>query len=191
MSEQANVVSIDALKTFRHAMSEFRDIAVMSLSGAQSDVQRTMLWLQHDQTSHWKNQLRKRKIKLAMAESELFRAQATSSDQRVSATMERRAVERTKQAVEECITKLANIKRWTRLLDREFLLYKGKCSQLASAAEGEIPKAVAKMEKMIQALENYVRLRMSPEEMRNELAEELLKPDKSDDEDAMDEEFDE
>ena len=158
MRQAARVSSIDALKHFKHALVEFGTMANMALGEAQADVQRTTWWIQNDQLAYWKNQKRKRTTRLAQAKSELFRAQAASPDLRGSDLLERKAVDKAQRALDEAETKIANVKRWSRLLEREVLLYKGQCQQLARAVEGDLPRAVASLEKMVAALERYVKL---------------------------------
>ncbi|MHC4210698.1 MAG: hypothetical protein ACYSWT_13405 [Planctomycetota bacterium] len=67
-------------------------------------------------------------------------------------------MERAEAAVQEAETKLANTKRWKRLLEREAILYKGECQRLARALEAECPQALSRLDKMIDALERYVKL---------------------------------
>ncbi|MHC4420882.1 MAG: hypothetical protein ACYS1E_09845 [Planctomycetota bacterium] len=158
MRKAARVTSIDALKDFKRVLAEFTVLATTSLSEAQAHVRRMTTWVEHEQPSYWKNERRKRAARLAEAKSELFRAQVEAADQHVSATIERRAVERAEAAVEEAETKLANTKRWKRLLEREAILYRGECQRLARALEAECPQALSRLDKMIDALERYVKL---------------------------------
>src|SRR5690348_6418592 len=57
---QANVQSIDALRAFRVALIKFAETGNIAMSAAESDVDRTLNWLQRDQTTFWSNQVRKR-----------------------------------------------------------------------------------------------------------------------------------
>ena len=70
--------------------------------------------------------------------------------------MERKAVNKAQRLLEEAETKINNVKRWSRLLDREVPLYRGLCQQLGRAVEGELPQALVKLENMISTLEKYV-----------------------------------
>ncbi len=158
MRQAASVSSINALKDFKRALDTFASIIRTALGEAQSDLQRTTWWVQQDRLTHWQAQKRKRTSQLAQAKSELFRAQVASPDQRVPATLERKAVDQAQQRLDEAQTKLASIKRWSRLLEREVILYKGHCQQLARAVDGEVPGALIRLDKMVGALEKYVRI---------------------------------
>ena len=158
MRQAANVSSIDALKDFKRALSGFATVITTALGEAQSDLQRTTWWVQQNQATHWKAQKRKRTTKLEQAKSELFRAQVASADQRASTVLERRAVDKAQRNLDEADTKIANISRRSRLLDREVILYKGQTQQLARVVEGDVPRALLRLDKMVDALEKYVRL---------------------------------
>ncbi|MHC4140904.1 MAG: hypothetical protein ACYSUF_03140 [Planctomycetota bacterium] len=158
MRKAARVTSIDALKDFRRVLAEFTTLATTALGEAHAYVRRTTSWVEHEQPSYWKNERRRRQTKLAEAKNELFRAQVEAGDGQVSATLQRRAVERTQAAVDEAETKLRNTKRWSRLLDRETILYRGECQKLARALDAEMPQALARLDKMAESLERYVKL---------------------------------
>ena len=164
MRPAAQVKSINVLRDFRRSLAEFAVLAIAAIDEAQADVQRTLWWVQNDQFSHWKNQKKKRTAKLAQAKSELFRAEVASPDQRVPATTERKAAEHAERALEEADTKIANVKRWGRALDREILLYKGQCQQLARAVEGDIPVSLARLDRMVASLEKYLHLAVPTED---------------------------
>jgi hypothetical protein len=133
-------------------------VANTALGEADADVRRTTSWVEHEQPSYWKAEIRKRTARLAEAKNELFRMQVEAQDAQVSATLQRRAVERCEAALHEAETKAANCKRWKRLLERETILYKSECQKLARIIENEMPQAMVRMDRMIQALERYVQL---------------------------------
>ena len=156
MRQAARVSSINALKDFKRALSSFGTVIKTALGEAQADLQRTTWWVQQDQLTRWKNEKRTRTARLDQAKSELFRAQVAAPDQRVPATMQRKAVDKAQRLMDEAETKIANVKRWTRLLDREVPLYKGHCQKLGRVVEGDLPRALIKLDRMVAALEKYV-----------------------------------
>ena len=158
MRQAARVSSINTLREFRHALIEFGDIDRSALGESESKIQRAVWFVEHDQPAYWQQQRRRRANELAQAQTELFRAQVASADQQVSATLERRAVLKAKQRLDEAQTKLDNLKRWRPILEREALLYRAQCQQLASSVDADLPKALATLDKMIQSLERYVKL---------------------------------
>ncbi|UCD75885.1 MAG: hypothetical protein JSV91_02990 [Phycisphaerales bacterium] len=158
MAKGARVRSIDVIRRFRAALCTFIEEASVSLSEAQSEVQRTLWWLQNDQVRNWQQQIRKRSEKVAQAKSELYRAQMapTSDGSRPSCVEERKLLARAEAALDEAETKLKRSKHWARVLDREQLMYRGQTQPLSSMLTADLPRAVAKMERMIENLQAYV-----------------------------------
>jgi hypothetical protein len=154
MSQFARVTSIDALRDFRAALLEFSETGRSALGEAQSDVQRTVWWVQHEIKEHWQRELKQRSNKLAEARTDLSRAQM----QKKSDVMERKAVQLAVRRVEESEEKLRQIKKWNTEFERQQLLFRGQCSQLSGTLDGELPKIVAWMERMIERLQQYVAL---------------------------------
>lgn len=159
MRQAARVTSIDALKDFKRALGSFGIVVNTALGEAQADLQRTTWWIQQDQLTRWKNEKRARTTRLEQAKSELFRAQVAAPDMRVPSTMQRKAVDKAQRLLDEAETKIANVKRWSRLLEREVVLYRGHCQKLGRVVEGDLPRALIKLDKMVAALEKYVSIR--------------------------------
>ncbi|NCF40409.1 MAG: hypothetical protein GWP75_09860, partial [Planctomycetia bacterium] len=55
-SESADVRSIDAIDRFRVALVEFVDAGRISVSEADSDLDRNVIWLERDRVPHWTRQ---------------------------------------------------------------------------------------------------------------------------------------
>ena len=64
MSQFARVTNVEVLADFKAALAGFAETAGLGLSEAQSDVQRTIWWIQQDRLSHWQRELKKRTDKL-------------------------------------------------------------------------------------------------------------------------------
>lgn len=158
MSEFARVTSLDALRDFKAALIDFAEQAGLALSEAQSDVQRTVGWLTNDRMVHWQREIKKRNEKLALAKSELFRKQLESNDTRTSAVVERKNVARAEQAVQEAEEKVKNCKKWKTALERELMLFRAQCGQVAGVVASDIPITIGRMEKMMDALHRYISL---------------------------------
>ena len=158
MRQSADVRSIDALKHAKAALAEFREIAGVALSEAQSEIQRTLWWLQHDQTTHWQHEVKRRSEKVAQAKNDLYRAELAAMDSQVSCIEQRKLLQRAEHQLDEARQKLQTLKHWIRILEREMLLFRGQCQPLAQAIDNELPTGEAKLEQMLDRLEAYVRL---------------------------------
>jgi hypothetical protein len=156
MAEFARVTSIEALRNFKGALADFAEQVGLALSEAQSDVQRTVAWLSNDRLMHWQREFKKRQEKLALAKSELFRKQMESNDTRTSAVVERKNVAKAERLVEEAEEKLKNVKKWRTVLERELMLFRAQCAQVAAVSQSDVPITIGRLEKMITSLEAYI-----------------------------------
>jgi hypothetical protein len=175
MAEFARVTSLDALRHFKAALADFGEQVGLALSEAQSDVQRTVSWLSNDRAMHWQRELKKRQEKLVLAKSELFRKQLESNDTRTSAVVERKNVAKAERLVEEAEEKLKSVKKWRTVLERELMLFRAQCAQVAAVSQSDVPITIGRMEKMLAALEAYISIAApssgapgAPSEMRVE-----------------------
>lgn len=155
MAEGAHVTSLDALRTFRGRYADFGDRARQAIDAAEADVQRTLSWLQSSRLPHWRSQVTRRRQQVAIAKSELFRAELGSRDERPSAVLERKNLARAQAALDEAETKIARIRHWGTMLEREFLLFKGQLQGLAARVQGDVPRGVARLGVLIEQLEAY------------------------------------
>ncbi|HWB21247.1 MAG TPA: hypothetical protein VG711_13190, partial [Phycisphaerales bacterium] len=121
MAQGAKVISLSVLTDVKAALIEFSDQARRALSETMTDAQRVKVWLEHEQTVHWQQEIRKRTAKVAEAKSQLYRAQMQSREERPSCVLERKAVVRAEAALQEASEKLQKTKRWASLLDREIM----------------------------------------------------------------------
>ncbi|MCI0363134.1 MAG: hypothetical protein L0Y44_06025 [Phycisphaerales bacterium] len=158
MGDFAKVTSLDVIRDFKAAVIEFAEDGNQALSEAQSDVQRTIWWIQNDRSAHWQREIKKRTDKLNQAKAELFKKQLESNDTRTSAIVERKNVAKWQAALDEAEQKLRNVKRWHQMLERELMIFKAGCAQVSTALAGDVPVAVGRIERMIMSLEAYVAL---------------------------------
>lgn len=157
MAERANVRSIDSIADFRARLIEYIDIARVSLGEAHSDVLRVQRWVDETKKNEWSRRHKKCRQQLANARSDLERAKIARPDAHPSMFMDQqRGVAKAKNAMEESERKLANVKRWSRELDREAMLFKGSLNRLDRLIEGDLAKAVVWLEKLVEHLQAYV-----------------------------------
>ena len=158
MAEFARVTSLDALREFKVALVEFQEEATVALSEATSEAQRGLWYITSDCKAIWQRELKKRNEKLAQAKAELFKKQIESNDTRTSAIVERKHVQRWEAAVNQAEEKLRAIKRWATALERDFMLFKAGVQGMSNIVASDMPNAAARIERMIQKLEEYIHL---------------------------------
>jgi tRNA A37 threonylcarbamoyladenosine synthetase subunit TsaC/SUA5/YrdC len=103
--------------------------------------------------------IRKKQEEVTMCKSALFRKQITPSanDQKASVVDEKKALQRAMAELEDAERRLKAAKRWSIELERQYALYKGAVQPLSAAVERDLPAAVARINRMIRALDEYLR----------------------------------
>jgi hypothetical protein len=161
MSEgTARVESTDALRIFRAALVKFAEAADLALGDAESELHRTLMWLETEQDTFWQHQVRKWTEQVAIAkdrvrQKKLFK---DSTGRMLSAIDEEKALAIAVRRLEEAQEKLTNTRRWARKLPKELHNYKGGVQRLATTVAVAIPAAVARLDKLGGLLEAYVSL---------------------------------
>jgi hypothetical protein len=160
MSETARIDSIAELRTFRVALVKFAEACNVALGDSESDMQRTLQWLDRDQVSYWNNQLAKRaetvaRCKEAVRMKKLFKS-PTGSQQ--SAVEEEKALRIAIRNYEEAEQKIVACKQWSKRLQKEIMMYKGGVTRFTSVLGGDIPRALAMLDAMATSLEEYASL---------------------------------
>jgi hypothetical protein len=160
MSNTARVDSIDTLKVFRVALIKFGEEANVALASAESEMLRMMGWLERDQVTFWQFQIRKRQEGLERAQEALRMKKLfpDASGRFPTPVEEEKAVRKWKAALEEAQEKLANCKKYSRVLQREIMNYKGGVQRFSTWVQAEVPNAVARLDRMVGKLEAYVAL---------------------------------
>ncbi len=156
MPESANVKSLDALRDFRVALIDFIDKAKRATSSAESEISHMHIWIGHTQLMYWKGTIRRAEEKLSQAKSELFRATISQPDNPRGPTDQIKLVRRRKEEIAAAQRKLQNTKRWGRILEHENHEYRSAMTPLTASLDGELQKAVVKIDNAINSIELYV-----------------------------------
>jgi hypothetical protein len=158
MSTGARVENIEALKLFKANLLKFSEKISVALDDAETEMQRTLNWLENEQPNYWIGQIRKRheaveRAKEALRSKRLFK---DSSGRTPTAVDEEHALAAAKRRLEEAEQKSVATKQWARRLQKELLLYKGQVTRLVVACSTDIPAAVAQLNNIVSTLEQYI-----------------------------------
>tara|TARA_B110000196_G_scaffold312715_1_gene318356 strand:- start:268 stop:894 length:627 start_codon:yes stop_codon:yes gene_type:complete len=156
MPESANVKSLDSLIDFRVALINFIEKSKLALSTGEAEISNMQSWVSHTQQMHWKIEIRKSEEKLSQAKSELFRATISQPDNPRGPTDQIRLVNKRKEEIAHGQKKYERTKRWGRILEHENHEYRSAITPLAASLEGELQKAVMKIDNAIVAIELYL-----------------------------------
>ena len=160
MAEVARVHNLEALKKLKHALYKFQETVNVALTDAESDMQRTTIWLETEQRTYWVAQLRKRheaveKAKQAVREKQLYK---DSTGQRSSAVDEMKVLQAAQRQLAEAEQKVAAVKKYIPKMQKETQIYRGGVQRFASTVQHDLPIAVDRLDNMLATLEAYVSL---------------------------------
>lgn len=163
MSSSARVTSIDAVRDFRASLCNFIEESGQSICNIDMEIQRFYDWLSNDQLGYWSRQVRVSEEKLAEARNALHQRKLASFEDNPSLIQEKKDVDRCKRRLEEAEDKVKAVKRWTRVVEQEIDEYRGKREQLSSSVQGDLPRGVSMLERVIASLDAYVAMNSAPE----------------------------
>jgi hypothetical protein len=158
MSQAANVTSIDALREFRVSLCSFGDDAREALVSVDMEIRRAVDWL-HDQLKLWQAQVKNREHKVAEAKIILNRKKISRLFGRPpDTTQEEEDVRKALSRMREAEQKVERCRRWGPQLTHAIGEYQGPARQLGSILDADLPKTLATLDRMLDALEQYVHL---------------------------------
>lgn len=165
MTDRAHVENLEALMRVRTAIIKFWETAADALSTAEMESSRGLGWITEDLPAQWQAELRRRELKVTQAQAELDRARmAIVRGEPPACTDQKVALAKAKRRRDEAEEKLKLTKRWALTLEDEVRDYRLPTQQLTDFLAGEMPRAVAEIDRMLTALEGYVQTPLPPEE---------------------------
>lgn len=158
MDSQASVHSIDALKDFRTVLALYGDDTLAALGAVESEVRRTLLWLQQDRPYYWQEQIKRRREEVASAKAEVFRRKLQKTgDHSPSVVEQMENLRRAEASLQDAERRLAATRKWQTAFQQAVLEYHASVRRLKDLAAGDVPRAVGLLGRIIDALEAYLR----------------------------------
>lgn len=160
MSDYAKIGNLDALKELRTQLVKYCYTINGSLEEADSEIQHILHWLKHDQYRFWQTQMRKADEKLVQAKIDLQSKQHFAKSGPIKGNYsfidEKRAIVKIQTQLEIASKKVEKIKRSLPQLEKDVHNYKGMVQPLATMAQSSLPKAVTRLDQMIDSIEAYL-----------------------------------
>lgn len=152
----ANVRSIHMLHEFRAVLVRFREDSSQALGAVEVEIRRMIDWLTHDQLKYWQAEIRRREDAVGEARADLNRCLMSSAADGVpSCSDQKKALEKAKKRLEEAQGKLEKVKQWSRIVEQEVSEYRGPAQSLNNLLDGDVPIALALLDRKIATLEAY------------------------------------
>ncbi|MDG3004694.1 hypothetical protein [Paludisphaera mucosa] len=159
MSQDARVLSVQALRDFKGSMIKFVEEARGALSGVDMELRRMRDFLERDQLGYWQMQIKKRSEAVMNARSELAKRQiAAKGNSSISDTEQKENLRIAMQKLRVAEEKLALVKKLIPVLHHEIAEYKSCASPLGDHLSGGFERSLGTLEKMVRSLEDYLAL---------------------------------
>lgn len=153
----ATVLSIDVVRRLKVALEQFAQQLSEALVTLELESRRPLQWIETDRARYWPKELRKASDRLAEAKLALERCQLTADpSEHRSCYDERKMVEKAKRRLELCERKIPIVRQWRGTLRKEIEEFKVQLARLNNYLEADLPRALASLERMATALEQYV-----------------------------------
>ena len=163
MNGSAGVHSVAALEELKNVVTKFQTDAKEALAVTEMAVHRSLDWFQHDLLKQWQSEHRKREEAVTNARADLERCRMQSfGDRTPDCTDQKVALKKAQLRLEEAEQKIKAVKKWSRILEEEVGEYRGPAQELGNVVAGELPKAVAELNRMLLALEAYMSVKAPP-----------------------------
>jgi len=154
MATQAKVTSVESLEVFRASLIVFLNKAHSAADQVSDEIRRVRSWVQHDQRTHWENEVRRRARDLAQAEQEMLSARMTKALDNLSS--QQQAVNKARRALEEAQEKMRRIKLWMRDFDGTLDPLAKGLNSLRGYLDHDMPQAIAYLGEIQKIMEGYM-----------------------------------
>jgi hypothetical protein len=162
MSLPVDVGSLDTIKDFRAHLIRFGEDAKNALASTEMEIVRMVNWLTHDRRFYWEGRIKHLREEMSQAKGELHRKRTSNMFGGESNMGEQKDNLRdAKRRLEEAEEKLERVRRWASPLQQAIMEYRSRARPLSDMVDGELERAVAMLDRMVVAIEEY--LDTSPE----------------------------
>src|SRR5262245_35499224 len=134
---QANVRSIDAIRDFKLALLSFAEDARISLSAMEMEIRQAHNWLERDQLTYWKAQIKRSNEEIAEARTELHRRQISQmNSDAVSDSDQKEALRKAQRKLRFSEEMVEKIKKWVPVLEHAMAEYHSQAQPLGDHLSG-------------------------------------------------------
>ncbi|MHC4915355.1 MAG: hypothetical protein ACYTGB_07665 [Planctomycetota bacterium] len=156
--QSANVDSPEVIRRFRAKLVDFDETCREALDGIRVDVNRVLQWLRREQVGEWKRQLRKREELVEGARRRYFKAlQDAAEAGKRGAVDEKKELERAERLKAEAEEKIRSVKRWAMVIEDRSAKMLRPCAALSGLLNSLTPKALERLDTMLDSLDDYMR----------------------------------
>lgn len=161
MNRMARVGSIETIEDLKNSFVNFREEVEAAMYVVESEMQRMLTWLKHDQHKYWMREIKKSEEILSETKGDLHRKKITSiAGQQGSFYEEKAQVRKAKMRLEEAQEKLEITRKWIVRVEEAITEYKAQSQALAATMDLDVPKAIATLNNIMESVEGYLQVAM-------------------------------
>lgn len=156
MSARAHLTSIDTIRVLKAALQQFGHDVGDALVQLELEARRPQEWIENDRARYWPQEVRKASDAVAEARIALERCQVTTSadDQRYCFD-ERKALEKAKRRLRLAEEKVQAVQKWRVRIKKDVNEFRVHVAKMKRYLDDDLLKAVASLERMAEALDQY------------------------------------
>jgi hypothetical protein len=154
---QANVRSIDAIRDFKLALISFAEDARVALGAMEMEIRQVQNWLERDQLTFWKAQVKRSHEEIAEKRTELHRRQLSQiNSDAVSDSDQKEALRKAQRRLQFSEEMVERVKKWIPILEHALAEYHSQSQPLGDRLSGGLLSSIAVLDRMITVLDEYV-----------------------------------
>lgn len=158
MPGAARIDSPDVIREFRTQFVKFDAAGRLAIADIRGDVRRIVEWLQHEQASYWRQEIRKSEELVLRARNDYQLARyGSQSFKKTSYVDEERILRKAQLRLETAQRKLAAVKRWARVVEQQADKLIGPVTTFDSLLATRTPEVLARLDFLVRQLEAYFR----------------------------------
>ena len=154
----ANVQSLTAISEFRSALCTFMVEARQALAALELEARRAVDYITHDQAQHWAGEVRRGREQVQERKIDIHNTRTFKriGDYIPSCIDEKKALAKAERRLHVAEKKVEAVRHWGRVAEQAFREFQARLAQFVSILDGELPKATARMERMLSSLDRYL-----------------------------------
>lgn len=158
MPGAARVQTVQVVQDVAVALRRFAEDAGAALDELQLEVHRALEWIGGEVPHYWKAAERRAWDGLSAARVQLEQARTTKriAEHDPACREEKKAMQKAQQRLDMIHEKQAALRHWHSTIEKAVNEYRARSRQLSGWLEGDLPRALAALNHMTNALESYL-----------------------------------
>lgn len=156
MGGAAKITSTEVVRQFKVALLEYEAQLRDTLAQLELELRRAVEWVEKDRTRYWTEAVRRASEAMGEARRALERAELSiRAEDKRSCYEQKLAYEQAKRRLRVAEEKTRAVRKWRMAIHREADDFLTQLGRVGNYLDTEFPRAVARLERMAQALAHY------------------------------------